>query len=167
MFWSGRNIHYHFTGEQGEEFRAKRSRSRVRGGRMGEKFIKCISIQQPWAWAIFHGKPVENRTWKTDYRGDLLIHASKVFDYEGFLWLLNHRSLVTCLVPGLNAPDYISGAIIGKVTMTDIVITHPSPFFFGPYGHVYADPIEFKTPIPFKGKLKFFDVPDELLKGVL
>ena len=39
--------------------------------------MKCLSILQPWAWAIIHGgKDVENRTWRTAYRGPLLIHAS-------------------------------------------------------------------------------------------
>ena len=40
--------------------------------------MKALSIQQPWAWAIVNGfKPVENRTWRTNYTGPLLIHAGK------------------------------------------------------------------------------------------
>lgn len=46
--------------------------------------MKAISIQQPWAWAIFNGKPVENRKWSTAYRGPLLIHAGKKFDGPGW-----------------------------------------------------------------------------------
>lgn len=39
--------------------------------------MKTISIRQPWASAIAWGeKTVEHRTWATDYRGALLIHAS-------------------------------------------------------------------------------------------
>jgi hypothetical protein len=35
-----------------------------------------LTIRNPWAWAIVHGgKPVENRGWRTAYRGPLLIHA--------------------------------------------------------------------------------------------
>jgi hypothetical protein len=38
---------------------------------------KVLSIKQPYASFICTGiKTVENRTWKTDYRGKLLIHAS-------------------------------------------------------------------------------------------
>jgi hypothetical protein len=37
----------------------------------------CLSVWQPWAWAIFHGKGIENRGWLLRYRGKLLIHASK------------------------------------------------------------------------------------------
>jgi len=39
--------------------------------------VKTLSVKQPYASLICHGiKTVENRTWKTDYRGKLLIHAS-------------------------------------------------------------------------------------------
>lgn len=129
--------------------------------------MKAISVRQPWAWALFHGKPVENRSWKTDYRGELLIHASKKFDYDGYLWLLKpaQNGLVKEWIPLPNG--YRTGCIIGKVTMTDCVISHPSPWFFGPYGHIYKNQIEFKNTIPFRGALKFFDVPDELIKGAL
>ena len=38
----------------------------------------ALSIHQPWAWAILNvGKNVENRRWRTRYRGPLLIHAGK------------------------------------------------------------------------------------------
>jgi hypothetical protein len=39
--------------------------------------LPCLSVQQPFADLICAGiKTVENRTWKTDYRGTILIHAS-------------------------------------------------------------------------------------------
>ena len=121
--------------------------------------MKAISIKHPWAWAIFHGKDVENRTWATKFRGDLLIHASLVIDYKGIGWIeKNFRDLLPADF------KFTTGGIIGKVTMAGIVVHSSSPWFFGPYGHVYTDPIEFKEPIPFKGALKFFDVPDSLLE---
>ena len=49
----------------------------------------ALSIRQPWAWLIVNGhKPVENRTWSTSYRGELLIHAGKAFDAEGLASVL-------------------------------------------------------------------------------
>ena len=46
--------------------------------------LSCLTVRQPWAWLLTHGvKPVENRTWKTSYRGPLLIHAGKVLDEHG------------------------------------------------------------------------------------
>lgn len=39
--------------------------------------MKGLSIRQPWAGFIANGsKTIETRTWKTDYRGPLLICAS-------------------------------------------------------------------------------------------
>ena len=39
--------------------------------------MKVLSVRQPYASLICYGiKKAENRTWKTDYRGKLLIHAS-------------------------------------------------------------------------------------------
>ena len=53
--------------------------------------------------------------------------------------------------------NYKRGGIIGKVKMVDCVSYHPSPFFFGPWGHVYENP----EPLPFfpcKGQLGIFEV---------
>ena len=39
--------------------------------------MKALSVRAPWWWAILHGKPVENRDWHTNFRGVVLLHASK------------------------------------------------------------------------------------------
>lgn len=40
--------------------------------------MKALSIKQPWAHLIVSGvKDVENRSWKTNYRGRIFVHASK------------------------------------------------------------------------------------------
>lgn len=40
--------------------------------------MKALSLWQPWATAIALGsKRVETRSWKTDYRGPIAIHAAK------------------------------------------------------------------------------------------
>ncbi len=50
--------------------------------------IKVLSIRQPYATQILYEvKQIEYRTWKTDYRGRIYIHASgkpRKFDYEEF-----------------------------------------------------------------------------------
>jgi len=46
---------------------------------------KCISIKNLISYAVCAGiKDVENRTWKTDYRGELYIHSSGNIDYADF-----------------------------------------------------------------------------------
>lgn len=42
--------------------------------------LRALSVKQPWALAICRGKDTENRTWETQFRGPVAIHASKVFD---------------------------------------------------------------------------------------
>lgn len=43
--------------------------------------MKALSLRQPWAWLVVTGyKTIETRTWKTNYRGLLLIHASGKWD---------------------------------------------------------------------------------------
>jgi len=40
--------------------------------------MKALSIKQPWASMIISGeKTIKTRTWKTPYRGDLLICSSR------------------------------------------------------------------------------------------
>ena len=40
--------------------------------------MKAITVRQPWAWLILHaGKDIENRTWPTNERGRVLVHAAK------------------------------------------------------------------------------------------
>ncbi len=121
--------------------------------------MKALSLKQPWAWLLFHGKDVENRHWSTNYRGTLLIHASGNYDDEAPAWLAAN-------FPGIEIPaDLQRRAIIGKVKVVEIVTSSSSKWFFGPYGFILEDPVEFENPIPYPGKLGIFDVPDELLKN--
>ena len=69
--------------------------------------LRCLSIQQPWAWMVCSGdKDIENRNWKTDFRGTIAIHAStKVTQVNGFL----KRDKVK----QVKRSDFECGAIIG------------------------------------------------------
>ena len=126
--------------------------------------MKALSIQQPWAWAILHGKPVENRTWPTRFTGQFLIHAGKKFDHEGYRWLLDNRDLLTAEIPHRDL--FQCGGFVGKSRIVDCVNYHPSPFFFGPLGFVLADshPTFF---VPYRGQLGFFEVPREIANQAL
>lgn len=72
--------------------------------------MKVITIKQPWATLIAKGlKQYEFRTWKTNYRGDILIHASKSVDKEA----MNFFSYLNF--------SYPTGCLIARATMTDCV----------------------------------------------
>ena len=43
--------------------------------------MKALSLKQPWAELVVSGKKtIELRKWKTNFRGEFLIHASRVPD---------------------------------------------------------------------------------------
>jgi len=71
--------------------------------------IKALTIRQPWAELILRGrKPFELRSWKTHYRGPILIHsAMKVNSYFA-------REL------GLNPEKLITGAFVGVAVLSDV-----------------------------------------------
>jgi len=72
--------------------------------------MKVITIKQPWATLIAEGyKEYEFRTWRTKYRGEILIHAGKGVDKKA-LPRFEHLNL-----------DYPSGVIIAKANLTDCV----------------------------------------------
>lgn len=88
--------------------------------------MKALSIKQPWASLIAHGiKPIENRTWKTSYRGPIYIHASapKKFNVQ-----MTDAQTIAALPVMKTAFDGTMpfGAIIGEVNIVDCVINHHS-----------------------------------------
>jgi hypothetical protein len=133
--------------------------------------MKALSIKQPWASLIAHGiKPIENRTWKTHFRGRIYIHASAK-NAKG-LSLLNNKQLNS--LPEFEI-ETINSAIIGEVDIIDCVINHPSIWEekteFSPYqvngenespkpiyNWVLANPVLYDKPIlNVKGKLSFWE----------
>ena len=123
--------------------------------------MKALSIRQPWAWLIIHGgKNIENRSWHTKHRGQFLVHAAKGMTSNEFT-----QALLFCSERGLPMPDRDDmqrGGIIGSVDLVDSVDQSDSPWYTGEKGFVLRDP----KPLPFaplKGRLNFFNVPDELV----
>ena len=137
--------------------------------------MKCLSIHQPWANAILHlGKNVENRTWSTNYRGPLLIHAAKSrgsYDlWTPGSWLDKYQ----CDLPPWGS--LAKGAIVGVVEVVDCIhwlFTPPSmskhyaKWGCGPYCWVLRNPRAFETPIPYKGQQNLFNVNDALVSHLI
>jgi len=126
----------------------------------------ALSIRQPWAWLIVHGwKDIENRTWRTRVRGRLLIHAAKGMTNREYLDAIEFAH-AACGVPIPSLPTHEQlhrGAIIGSANLVDCVNHSDSPWFCGPMGFVLRDPAPLVRPVPFRGSLGMFDVPDEAL----
>lgn len=72
--------------------------------------MKVLTLKQPLATLIAEGyKKYEFRTWKTKYRGDILIHAGVSIDKKN-LEKFKYYNL-----------DYPLGCIIARATITDCI----------------------------------------------
>ncbi|MBE3038659.1 MAG: ASCH domain-containing protein [Chloroflexi bacterium] len=118
--------------------------------------MKALSIRQPWAWAIFHaGKNFENRTWFHSYRGRIVIHTGKAVDKSAVQKLRAKGHQVPMNLP--------VGCLVGEVDIVggvDRFGKKPvgNPWYEGEYGFFLANPKAYDDPVPYKGKLGFFEV---------
>lgn len=126
--------------------------------------MKAISIRQPWADLILRGrKTLELRSWKVGYRGTLAIHASQTVEREA------------CLAFGMDPDRVTAGALIGTVELTGIVALseadyeahkgeHLAAGWFDYklplHGWQMANPKPFAEPVPMRGHMQLFNVPD-------
>ena len=131
--------------------------------------MKALSIKQPWAWLIVNGyKNVENRTWATEFRGRVYVHAGVKLDYGALEGDPAYRILDSWITSRLHPADRSQftmdfrstwlGAIVGEVDIVDCVTRSASPWFEGTYGFLLRNPVAYAPPIPYRGRLGFFDV---------
>jgi predicted transcriptional regulator len=74
--------------------------------------MKALTIKQPYASMIVNGyKKYEFRTWKTNYRGKLLIHASSNIDKNDMAYFSY-----------LNINNYPTKQIIGECELIDCIL---------------------------------------------
>ena len=139
--------------------------------------MKALSILQPWAWLIVRPditdpaqraellarqriKPVENRTWRTGFRGRFLIHAGKSYSAS------RHDQYAATMANmfGIELPPYTqiqTGGIVGSAELVDCVRGYPSKWSSdGQYQFVLKDarPEPYR---PYRGQLQFFEVLTE------
>lgn len=123
--------------------------------------MKALSIKQPWAWLIIHGgKDIENRSWRTKFRGRFLVHASSGCtkkEWANAVYFALNAGLIKhpAEVPPINELEF--GGIIGSVELVDCVDTSHSPWYMGQKGFVLSDPKPLAI-TPYKGRLGFFEV---------
>ena len=119
--------------------------------------VRALTVRQPYASLIFvaskqakatHGqflKDVENRSWPTRFRGELVIHAGLRVDERA------------CKKFGLNPAELPRGVALGRVTLTDCVRNHSSKWADqGQWHWVLANPRLFSEAIPARGRLGIF-----------
>ncbi|HLG95186.1 MAG TPA: ASCH domain-containing protein [Bryobacteraceae bacterium] len=126
--------------------------------------MKVIVVRQPWSWLIVTGhKDIENRTWRTHYRGALLIQASANLPPKRELE--EHRAFAK--KRGVTLPDeFETGGVIGLVTLKDCVSKSASKWFEGPIGWELEEARQLKF-IRLKGRLGIFDPPLSVQRRVM
>ncbi len=123
--------------------------------------MKALSVQQPWADLIRSKiKTLEIRKWSTEYRGDLLICASKSFDAGKFIRMgvtvleaeeKFPTGVAICVVRLVNARPYrntpedyrASGGVIWRKGLVALEL---------------ADHYDV-APVPVRGQLGLFNAP--------
>ena len=150
--------------------------------------MKAISVKQPWAWAIVHGaKTIENRTQVWNYRGPLAIAASKTWSNEGFAdprvreaFAAQHPELVGSGAEAQARALFPQGVIIGVVELVDCHVADGAACctpWGDQRGGVFASaraithlvlqhPQPLRTPVPVRGALQLWNVPEPVLSAV-
>ena len=125
----------------------------------------CLSVHQPWAWAIITGaKDVENRIWLSNYKGRLHIHAARTERDDTVVEEVIERVARHLRIPVAAAREYYQrhrergfGAIIGSVRMRGCATSWDSEWHDPEqYGFVLTDAQPLDTPIPCKGRRRIF-----------
>lgn len=124
--------------------------------------MKVLSLKEPWASLISEKiKVIETRSWKTNYRGELYIHAS--------LKKINQKDKrIQQVLNLLEDKEMKYGHIIAKCTLADCAYMDQKfinsvkknkneylcgHYEIGRYGWIVTDVEILSNPIPAKGQL--------------
>jgi len=131
--------------------------------------MKSISYHQPYAWMIANGHlDIDDRTWETNHRGELAIHASKTFSKPCYDYVKYHLNI------DIPEPEYLEfGGFVAIVNLVGCVrpgeptnVPHHRRAHGG--GHCFGwqvDQVRKLDFIPWRGQQGLFEVDmDELLR---
>lgn len=128
--------------------------------------MKALSLWQPWASLVARGvKRHDTRTWTTEHRGLVAIHASKVVDLAGapnalcraaldmFWWATKHPASAVVAVARLTACR-AAPSVEPFVTRADRAATD---FSAGRFALVFDEIHALYEPIPLAGRQGLFN----------
>ncbi|WP_433717479.1 ASCH domain-containing protein (plasmid) [Nocardia sp. CA-084685] len=123
---------------------------------------KALSVRRPWANLIVAGhKPIENRTWSTRYRGEVVIHA-------GARWERDGADLAAALnISGFASSAQCPSGYLGVAQLRDV---HRAAGCCAPWGQqdqgvyhwVFTDAVALPAPVPGPGRLGLYRVPADV-----
>ena len=125
--------------------------------------MKALSLTQPWATLVATDqKRIETRSWRTNYRGPLYIHAAKRFPPHAREFALKVYGNPAVL------PYITRGAIIARAYLLEVCPVEDllalsvqeakyGDYSPGRFAYLLSN-IEQLEPIPWKGALGLFEV---------
>ncbi|HNP80161.1 MAG TPA: ASCH domain-containing protein [Nitrospira sp.] len=144
--------------------------------------MRVLSIRQPWATLIMLGiKQFETRRWRTDYRGELVIHAAATGGQTSTDALMRLERRIGAMPTSLVEKDYPLGALLGIVQLDECLPISPrliaalTPLerqlgWYQDGGFVWdlarAGRVRFAEPIPCAGRLGLWTLSADLVAQV-
>jgi hypothetical protein len=136
--------------------------------------MRALSVRQPWAWAICHGKDVENRSRGTRHRGLLAIHASKSAPFKADL---DDPRIIDAIAANgfrVDDPPSAQGAVVAVAELvgchsdeTEEPRTSCSPWAAqGQYHWGLRNVRPLADPVPCRGALGLWRLPEGVEKLV-
>ena len=137
--------------------------------------VRGLTLTQPWATLVALGlKRYETRSWDTGYRGLVAIHAAKKFprdaqrlsQAEPFLTATNRppdefpRGVILCIVRVLSSVPTMN------ITPPESPELDFGDFGPGRYAWVLKSVLLFGNPIPCRGMLGLWALPDEVRERI-
>lgn len=140
--------------------------------------MKALTLNQPWASLVVIGaKSIETRSWRTSYRGPLLIHAGRRWtadeqaSYRDAVLVLEmagwRRPPAEFLAPGVHL-----GCVMALCRLADCrpmptpppegLDRHFGTYGPGRFGWILEDVRPLPTPVPWPGERRLWDVPEKL-----
>lgn len=128
--------------------------------------IPALSLTEPWAFlTIIPAKKIETRSWATQYRGKLAIHAAKTFPRDARWQCHQEPFMSTLIAAGIRSlSDLPLGMVIGTVDLVGCIPTtevgdiSDQERAFGNYDEgrfawLFENAQALPEPVPARGKL--------------
>lgn len=142
--------------------------------------MKALSLTRPWPELILRcGKRIENRTWSTQYRGPVLLHAAKSWRDDALDFaedvaehLGQHLGLAMVGALPTDHPTGIMGVaeLVDVCTASqgsDLLACQCGPWAFPGQCHWRLDRVRrLQEPVPVAGRLGLWEAPDDLVRAV-
>jgi activating signal cointegrator 1 len=138
--------------------------------------VKAITLTQPWTQLVTSGdKRIETRSWTTDYRGPLAIHAAKTIPSWVREWYEDTPAVQTMLMrAGFEGPDDLPlGCVVATCQIVGVMATDRvdrtrlgkerilGNFEPGRYAFYLEDIMRVDPPVPARGQLGLWEWDNE------